>query len=143
MDRLDLHVRRAAPEDRAAVLDLVKSLELAYPGMDLSSFWVGESGGVLVGGAELKNLKTCSLLSCVGVREDVQGRGLGRRLVERVVREALHPVYLYTLVPGFFRKTGFADAKAFPSDLPPRSIYGCVGCDPSICVCLMRPRENS
>ncbi len=111
--------------------------------MDLSCFWVAESGGVLVGTAELKRLATCSLLSCVGVREELQGRGIGRALVERVSREASSPVYLFTLVPGFFRKAGFREALTQPPDLLPRSVYGCAACRPDLCVCLVRPRDGS
>jgi len=138
-----LHIRKACTADGAAILELTRALELAYPAMDLSCFWVAELDGVTVGVAELKDLESCSLLSCVGVREELQGRGIGRELVDRVVREALHPVYLYTLVPDFFRKAGFRDATSLPRDLPPRAIYGCLGCDPSRCLCLMRPRENT
>jgi N-acetylglutamate synthase-like GNAT family acetyltransferase len=122
---------------------MTRALELDYPAMDLSCFWVAELSGAIVGVAELKDLETCSLLSCVGVREELQGQGMGRQLVDRVVREALHPLYLYTLVPGFFRKAGFRDATSLPPDLPPRAFYGCVGCDPSRCLCLMRPREDT
>jgi len=141
--RSRLHVRRAHAADHATILELTGALELTYPAMDLSCFWVAELDGVTVGVAELKDLETCSLLSCVGVREELQGRGIGRKLVDRVVQEALHPVYLYTLVPGFFRKAGFRDATSLPRDLPPRAIYGCLGCDPSRCICLMRPREDT
>ena len=138
-----LRVRRARAADYATILEMTRALELDYPAMDLSCFWVGEQGGVILGVAELKDLETCSLLSCVGIREELQGQGMGRQLVDRVVREALHPVYLYTLVPGFFRKAGFRDATSLPPDLPPRAFYGCVGCDPSRCLCLMRPREDT
>ncbi len=138
-----LHVRRACAADHATILELTRALELDYANMDLSCFWVAELDGVIVGMAELKELETCSLLSCVGVREELQGRGIGHELVDRVVREAHHPVYLYTLVPDFFRKAGFHNATSLPPDLPPRASYGCAGCDPSRCLCLMRPRENT
>jgi N-acetylglutamate synthase-like GNAT family acetyltransferase len=141
--RSRLRVRRAHAADHATILELTGALELTYPAMDLPCFWVAELDGVTVGVAELKDLESCSLLSCVGVREELQGRGIGRELVDRVVREALHPVYLYTLVPDFFRKAGFRDPSALPPDLPPRAIYGCIGCDPSRCLCLMRPREDT
>ncbi len=143
--KLEAHlgIRRANPADHPTIVDLTRALELDYPAMDLSCFWVAELDGVIVGVAEIKDFESCSLLSCVGVREELQGRGIGRELVGRVIREALHPVYLYTLVPDFFRKAGFRDAVNLPRDLPPRAIYGCIGCDPSRCRCMMRPREDT
>ncbi len=138
-----IFVRRACAADHAAILAITRALELDYPAMDLSCFWVAELDGEIVGVAELKDLESCSLLSCVGVRERLQGRGIGRKLVDRVVREALYPVYLYTLVPDFFRKAGFRDAGVLPRDLPPRAFYGCLGCDPARCLCLMRSREDT
>ncbi len=138
-----LSIRRARAADHVDVLELTGALDLTYPAMDLSCFWVADLDGVTVGIAELKDFESCYLLSCVGVREDLQGRGIGRELVDHVVREARHAVYLYTLIPGFFRKAGFRDAVSLPPDLPPRSIYGCSDCDPSFCLCMMRPREDT
>jgi N-acetylglutamate synthase-like GNAT family acetyltransferase len=138
-----LRIRRACPADHAVILALVQELELAYPAMDLSCFWVAEWDGTLVAAAELKDLGSCSLLSCVGVREELQGRGIGQALVDRISKEARSPVYLYTLVPGFFRKAGFSDARSLPPGLPPRAIYGCKDCDPSLCLCLVRTHHGS
>lgn len=138
MDAPQFLVREARIEDSPDLLRLLEALELAYPSMDPACFWVGEWGGEIVATAELKELGSCSLLSCVGVREGLQGRGFGRLMVDHVIRQTRQPVYLYTVVPGFFRKVGFRDAIFLPADMPPRSIYGCVGCDPSVCLCLVR-----
>lgn len=142
-ERASLRIRRASPRDHPEIESLMHDLELAYPSMDLSCFWVAEDAGRIVGAAELKDLQDCSLLSCVGVRPDRQGSGVGKALVEDVVRHARHDVYLYTLVPDFFRKAGFADARRLPAGLPPRSIYGCEGCDPRRCICLVSRRDDS
>jgi N-acetylglutamate synthase-like GNAT family acetyltransferase len=137
-DRPDLRLIKAGTEHFAAIRTLVESLELSYPSMDPTRFWILESEGEVLGAAELKEFATCSLLSCVGVREDLQGRGLGRMLVNQVVKNTRLPVFLYTLIPGFFASVGFAEAEVLPSDLPPRSTYGCIGCDPSVCRCMVR-----
>jgi N-acetylglutamate synthase-like GNAT family acetyltransferase len=145
--RSDIHppirIRRATLRDHSDIEMLMHALELSYPAMDLSCFWVAEDGDAIVAAAELKDFRDCSLLSCVGVRKDLQGLGIGRILVEEVAQHARHDVYLYTLVPGFFRKAGFSDAEWLPPDLPPRSIYGCENCDPRLCFCLVRPRHDS
>jgi len=113
-------------------------LELDYPSRDLTRFFVGEEHGRILAIAELKEFRDFWLLSCVGVREQYQGRGLGKALLTPLLKPLQKDVYLYTLVPGFFRKLGFAEAASPPADLPPRSIYGCASCDPRLCLCLVR-----
>ena len=139
----NLYIRRAEIHDHPRIQALLSQLELSYPALDLASFWVGEIDGEIAAIAELRDLRTCSLLSCVGVDESSQGSGIGKALVEEVVRHAKHDIYLYTLVPGFFKKAGFAEAVTLPPDLPWRSWYGCVGCDPGRCICLVRPRHDA
>ncbi len=133
-----LRVRPAASRDHAAVLALLRDLELDYPARDLARFHVAERRGEVVGVAELKLSRGIGLLSCVGVREDLQGRGVGRELVARVLDGVACDVYLYTLVPGFFARLGFVDEPSPPPRLPPRAIYGCEACDPAACRCMVR-----
>lgn len=142
-DPNQVSIHRAVTCDHRAIWILMEALELSYPAMDLPSFWVARHDGEIVGAAELKELPSCSLLSCVGVRQDLQGLGIGRILVDAVVRHARRDVYLYTRTPEFFRKLGFADAALRPPGLPPRSIYGCEHCDPQLCFCLVRRRHDS
>ena len=136
-----LLVRPASTEDHPVILDLLKELELDYPARDLARFLVGEADGKVLGIAELKEFRDFFLLSCVGVREDLQGSGLGKAFVNQVLRDVSKDVYLYTLVPGFFMKTGFVEATHLPAGLPPRLIYGCANCDPAFCRCLVRKSD--
>jgi N-acetylglutamate synthase-like GNAT family acetyltransferase len=133
-----VRVRPAVQDDHAAVLALLRDLELDYPARDLARFHVAERGGEIVGVAELKASDGIGLLSCVGVREDLQGQGIGREIVARVLVGVGIDVYLYTLVPGFFAKLGFVDDPAPPQRLPPRRIHGCEACDPAACRCMVR-----
>lgn len=134
-------VRPARAEDYPVIIDLLRELELDYPSRNLTRFLVGEADGKILAIAELKEYQDFCLLSCVGIREDFQGTGLGRSFVNRVLRDVRKDVYLYTLVPDFFKKTGFVEAASLPADLPPRSIYGCAACDPAFCRCLVRKAD--
>ncbi len=136
-----MKIRAAQPEDYPEILELLRELELDYPTRDLTRFQVGELEGKILAIAELKEFDNFCLLSCVGVREDLQGSGLGLKLVNQVLQDVRKDVYLYTLVPGFFRKAGFDEAASTPGGLPPRFIYGCTSCDPTFCRCLVR-RSN-
>lgn len=129
-----LRVRPAQPADHDDVLGLLRELELDYPLRDLARFSVAElSGEGIVGIAEVKDLGGVTLLSCVGIREDLQGTGLGRDLVRGALDGVRDDVWLYTLVPGFFAKLGFEDVPDVPPRVPPRRVYGCEGCDPATC----------
>ena len=137
-----LAVRPAEPADHAVIFELLRELELDYAARDLRRFLVGEIDGAhgaeIVGIAEVRPFEGFALLSCVGIRGDLQGRGLGRDLVTAALDGVGTDVYLYTLVPGFFAKLGFAEATSTPPGLPPRWIYGCGSCEPARCHCLVR-----
>ncbi len=138
-----LAVRAAEPKDYPAVIDLLAALELDYPERDLSLFRVGVTNDEIIAIAELKDFGNFSLLSCVGVREDIQGAGIGKIFTSQVLREAKSDVYLYTLVPGFFEKLGFVKVLNLPPGLPPRSYYGCVGCEQLGCTCMVKVKDAS
>ena len=135
-------VRPATRADHATVSALLRDLELGWPGLDLASFVVAEVHGEVVGIAELRRFGGHLLLSSVGVREDLQGGGLGRALVEGALAGAEGDVHLYTQIPGFFAKLGF-EVVSPPPGLPPRRIYGCEGCDASRCRCMVRRRTRA
>jgi uncharacterized protein len=143
----DITVRPATEADHPAILTLLRELELGYVAQHLPSFLVveGRSGGgapAVFGVAELKEFGGDRLLSSVGVREDLQGLGLGRVLVERVLAGVADDVWLYTLIPGFFAKLGFVEDDAPPARLPPRRIYGCDACTPERCHRMVRRRRE-
>jgi N-acetylglutamate synthase-like GNAT family acetyltransferase len=138
-----MQVRKASPQDFGEIKALLIDLELTYPAMDFDCFYVAEKNGEIIATAELKELEDCCLLSCVGVRENLQHTGIGRDFTLEVLRHAAKDVYLYTLVPGFFKKLGFIEAVILPPGLPGRAIYGCQNCDPTLCRCLVRTSNAS
>ncbi len=89
------------------------------------------------GGTEIQGV--CGLGICwedlaeirsLAVREDLQGRGLGSRLVDACIQEAislgLKKVFVLTYVPDFFRKLGFVEVDK--SVLPHKIWSDCLKC---------------
>jgi len=69
-------------------------------------------------------------IKSLAVREDMQGRGLGQRIVEACVDEAreigLSTAFALTYRPGFFEKLGFTQADVMTL---PRKVWGeCYRC---------------
>jgi N-acetylglutamate synthase-like GNAT family acetyltransferase len=133
-----MSLRPAQSGDYPRILQLLSALELDYPQRDLHCFWVYAGDARIVAIAELKEFPGFLLLSCVGVDESLQGSGIGKAFVAEILSRLQAPVFLYTLVPGFFRKVGFEEAREVPAALPPRSYYGCHNCIQQGCTCMVK-----
>lgn len=109
-------LRGAQRSDLAAVEALLKENKLPLDGVAqaLDCFVVAEQGGALVGVAGIEHCGAGehALLRSVAVAEAWKGKGLGRALVTRVIRDAesrgAHALYLLTTTAEhYFPSFGF------------------------------------
>lgn len=121
-------LRTARASDLAAVEALLSANKLPLDGVAdaLGHFVVAEHGGALVGVA---GIEPCgegqrALLRSVAVAEAWKGRGLGRELVTRAIRDAesrgVQALYLLTTTAaGYFPSFGFTPITrdAVPADV--------------------------
>ncbi len=98
------HLRRAASEDAAAIAALTEDayakfipvigrrpvpMDWDYAGLaDEWQVWVVEVGGALAGALLLVPEADALLIESVAVAPEMQGRGLGRRLIDHALAEA-------------------------------------------------------
>ena len=135
------HLLRASIADAKAICELVNTFArrgemlprtMAEVYANLRDFYVvrddaGETiacGGLHILWEDLAEIKS------LAVREDMQGLGLGQRIVEACVHEArelgLTTAFALTYRPGFFEKLGFTQADVMTL---PRKVWGeCYRC---------------
>ena len=139
-----VHIRNAGFADAEAIFSLIKSYPdelLARPVSDIvqniDRFLVAERKGEVVGAAawavlpEIGKARQPSVeVKSVAVRQDMKGRGIGRRLVEAVIARIreFHPaqIIVLTFTPPFFAKLGFV--KVPKKTLMHKLYMGCVNC---------------
>ena len=107
-------LRLARPEDVDAVTRLMASESLPAVEVDewLSSFWVLDDAGTLVGSAGIERYGDAALLRSVVVAEALRGSGEGVRMTERALTfardDGARRCYLFTMTaPQFFSRFGF------------------------------------
>ncbi|MCI0819658.1 MAG: GNAT family N-acetyltransferase [Chloroflexi bacterium] len=107
-------LRLARPEDVDAVTRLMASESLPAVEVDewLSSFWVLDDAGTLVGCAGIERYGDAALLRSVVVAEALRGSGEGVRMTERALTfardDGARRCYLFTMTaPQFFSRFGF------------------------------------
>jgi amino-acid N-acetyltransferase len=156
----ELVVRKAAMHDIGPILALIngyaaKGVMLPRTELEVSEdirdFSVILAGGRLVGCGAL-HFYTPSIgeIRSLAVAEDVKTNGIGRRLIEALVREAntytLDAVFAFTYVAGFFGKMGFQVVER--GELPLKAWKDCVRCPKFQCcdeiavMRLLRPEHS-
>jgi amino-acid N-acetyltransferase len=138
--RRELVVRKAAMRDIAPILGLINGyaaqgvmlprteLEVSE---DIRDFSVIVTAGRLVGcGALHFYTPSIAEIRSLAVAEDAKTHGIGRRLIEALVREAvdysLEAVFAFTYVADFFRKMSFQEVER--GELPLKAWKDCVRC---------------
>jgi N-acetylglutamate synthase-like GNAT family acetyltransferase len=136
-----LKFRPAVKEDGKEIIAIIKALDLSYPNQSLDGFWVAEEDGKIMGISCLEKFEDFYFLSAVGVPEKYRLHGIASKLVNKLVRAAKHDVYLYTVIPGYFKKLGFKPIDA-PDFLPARQTFSCKKCTPEACTCMVRRKRG-
>ncbi len=133
-----LKIRMARASDEEAISRLLEELELMRQSLSMSGFWVAEEEGEIAGIAHVEEAGDAVFLSSVGVKKDRQRHGIASLLLKEIFAASGRDVYLYTVIPDFFRRLGFSEVSE-PQGLPDRGLFGCDACEPGRCVCMMRP----
>jgi amino-acid N-acetyltransferase len=135
-----LEIRKARMSDIPALLDLIngyaaRGVMLPRTELEISEsirdFLVALADGQLAGcGALHFYSPTVGEVRSLAVAERAKTRGVGRRLVETLVKEAteysLDAVFAFTYVPDFFRKVGFEEVER--GALPLKAWKDCLRC---------------
>ena len=135
-------VRKVSPGDVASAVLLARRLGLDYPGMESDPLWVAEDDGRIIGLVALKQHPDCLELCALGVDPAYRGKGAARALVEALMAEAPGAVHLATIIPAFFKGSGFRVLeKDIPAAFPAkRKTAWCEGCPRERCTVMRRTK---
>ena len=133
-------LRKAKPSDAVKMQELINyyakeglllpvSLNQLYD--NIRDFWVYEEGGDIVGCAALHIVwEDLAEIRSLAVRESFHRRGIGKKLVEKCLKEAsalgIKRVFVLTYQVEFFKKMGF---KEYEKSLLPHKVWtDCLNC---------------
>jgi N-acetylglutamate synthase-like GNAT family acetyltransferase len=130
-------VRPARSTDKAAIIKVLDAADLRYSAETLNNFTVAEANGAVVGVVRLEEHPDFFFLTSLGVLPAAEKKGIASALLRSVATGKKKPVYLYTIIPDFFRRFGFKETAPL-AGLPAKEIYGCDQCFPGQCVVMVK-----
>ncbi len=118
-------VQEAVANDTLAIPALHEDIDTLRASLDTTRTWVAHRGGRLVGSVRTEERGSDLFVGRLCVAPDLQGRGLGRMLLEHAEGTAASGIRTFTLMTGagsadnirFYRKAGYRPAKV-PSGVP-------------------------
>lgn len=136
-----LNIRPAAKTDEKAIIRILKDRDVFYPALSPEGFWVAEKNKEVIAAVQVTDEEDFAFLGSLAVKKAEQGKGTATALLNKVLKACSKDVYLYTVIPDFFRKFGFEPAAPFPG-LPSKDRYECEFCHSDKCVTMVR-RANA
>ena len=142
-------IRVAAPGDYAGVVRLLEAADLPTAGLkrSLPDFLVAEESGRVVGAVGLEIYGDCALLRSAVVAAGKRGSGLGRDLVESLLKRAgtrgVREIYLLTTTAeNFFPRFGFARISRDVVAAPVRASQEFRGACPDSAIAMRKVMES-
>lgn len=132
-----LSIRPARRSELKAIKKILDDLDLSYPTLAMEGFWAAQREGRIIGTLQLAEYKDFTFLGSLAVVREEQNKGVAKELLKRVLKDRPKNIYLYTIIPGFFKKFGFKITPPLP-DLPSKNRYQCEYCHSEKCVCMVK-----
>ena len=114
---MSLTIRNATNPDMPAIVRMIGEFHLDYENLQPEQFIVVEDGELMVGFGRLKPYPDATELGCVGVLHERRKQGIGKLIVDELIRRGPSTIWITTDLPDYFRPLGFKEANHVPGSI--------------------------
>lgn len=100
-----------------AIVRMIGEFRLDYENLAPDQFVVVEDEEVMVGFGRLKPYPDATELGCVGVLHERRRQGIGKLIVDELIRRGPAEIWITTDLPEYFRPLGFREAESVPDSI--------------------------
>jgi len=103
--------------DWGIIKDLIKEYRLDDNNLSIDQFIIVKNEQTLLGFGRLKKHLDCDEVSSLGVLPQNRNKGVGKIIIEELVKQAAKNIYIVTIIPDYFVKLGFEKTCQFPASM--------------------------
>ncbi|MDQ3046456.1 MAG: GNAT family N-acetyltransferase [Bacteroidota bacterium] len=110
-------------EEFREICHFIKEFELDGRELKAEEFIAAFKGEKLCGFGRIREHEDCSELCSLGVLEKFRLQGIGKAIVQELIKKASKQLYLVCIIPEFFLPYGFQKANNFPPSIQSKTDF--------------------
>jgi N-acetylglutamate synthase-like GNAT family acetyltransferase len=114
---MPLYIRGANHRDMPAIVRMIGEFGLDYENLRAEQFVVAEDGCIMVGFGRLKPNPDSAEIGCIGVLHERRREGIGKLIVDELIRRGPDEVWITTEIPEYFEALGFVQHTSVPASI--------------------------
>jgi N-acetylglutamate synthase-like GNAT family acetyltransferase len=114
---MSIRIRDATNQDMPAIVRMIGEFRLDYEDLQPSQFIVAQDGELMVGFGRLKPYPDATEIECIGVLHERRREGIGKLIVDELIRRGPGEIWITTVMPEFFRPMGFVESSEVPESI--------------------------
>lgn len=114
---MEFKIISATTRDIKEIKQYAQEFNLDCEEMKTEEFLVAKKKNKIVGFGRLKKYNGFEEISTVGVEEKEHKIGIGKSIVEALIKKSKGEFFLITMIPNFFKRFGFKATNIFPQEL--------------------------
>lgn len=103
--------------DMPVIVRMIGEFSLDFEDLHPDQFVVADHDGKMVGFGRLKTYCDAVEMGCVGVLHDRRNQGIGRMIIEELIRRGPETIWVTTDLPGYLRPLGFRESEDMPDSI--------------------------
>jgi N-acetylglutamate synthase-like GNAT family acetyltransferase len=120
---MNLSLRKPTDKEFEQICSFIQAFELDNRELKRDEFTVAVSKGKLLGFGRLRHHEECTELCSLGVVVPHRRKGIGKAIVEALIKRASEDIFLVCIIPDFFTPFGFKIVDTFPDAIKNKMNY--------------------
>ncbi len=134
-------LRDATEKDMPLIDEIALKFDLDSNDTDFKQFIVADDNGKIAGFGRLIRRENALELGTIGVLESYRNRGIGKMVINELIKRADDDLYLTTLIPKYFEQFGFKKMDTPAPSSMIRKKEWCEGCKQVGCTVMKRAKS--
>lgn len=115
--KMSITLRSAVMTDMPAIVRMIGEYSLDFEDLRPEQFVVAEEGGRMLGFGRLKTYGDAVEMGCLGVLHERRNQGIGRMIIDELIRRGPDTIWVTTDMPGYLRPLGFEESASVPESI--------------------------